>query len=180
MTPKNVQKCKKQLRWLFFRSQKTSFSTSCVFAFLAQNGHQNFFKSWENHVKNDTWNEVEKTSTKYVKSDAVRLVKNEFSIERVVKNHENQRWIECDFFCVFRNVRMFLRRGGPLPRQKNTKTTCLQKFNESRSYSRSSLGLIRLRHFFVCFATLKSTDKNGSHCCRNVKKTKKESQSNLP
>ena len=30
---------------------------------------------------------------------------------------------------------------------------------------RSSLGLIRLRHFFVCFATLKITDKNGSQIC---------------
>ncbi len=35
----------------------------------------------------------------------------------------------------------------------------------NRSYLRSSLGLIRLRHFFVCFATLKNTDKNGSQIC---------------
>ena len=45
---------------------------------------------------------------------------------------------------------------------------CGQKFNESRSYLRSSLGLIRLRPFFVCFATLKNTDKNGSQICFNT------------
>jgi hypothetical protein len=43
--------------------------------------------------------------------------------------------------------------GRPSAKPKNTKTTCLQKFNESRSYLRSSLRLIRLRCFFVCFAT---------------------------
>ena len=48
-------------------------------------------KSQENIVKNDTWNEVEKTCTKCVKIDAAGPVKNEFSNGRVVKNHENQR-----------------------------------------------------------------------------------------
>ena len=44
-------------------------------------------KSQENMVKNDTWNEVEKTSTKCVKIDATGPVENEFSNGRVVKNH---------------------------------------------------------------------------------------------
>ena len=44
-------------------------------------------KSQENIVKNDTWNEVEKTSTKYVKIDATGPVENEFSNGRVVQNH---------------------------------------------------------------------------------------------
>ena len=76
---------------LFSQPKKQAFPRAVFYSFLAQNGHQNGFKSWENHGKNDTWNEVEKTSTKCVKSDAVRPVKNEFSIGRVVKNHENQR-----------------------------------------------------------------------------------------
>ena len=44
-------------------------------------------KSQENMVKNDTWNEVEKTSTKCVKIDAAGPVENEFSNGRVVQNH---------------------------------------------------------------------------------------------
>ena len=32
---------------------------------------------------------------------------------------------------------------------------------------RSNLGLIRLRHFFVCFATFKITDKNGTTEAKN-------------
>ena len=48
-------------------------------------------KSQENIVKNDTWNEVEKTSTKCVEIDATGPVENEFSNGRVVKNHESQR-----------------------------------------------------------------------------------------
>ena len=45
---------------------------------------------------------------------------------------------------------------------------CGQKFNESRSYLRSILGLLRLRHFFVvvalfCVTTVKKTKKNLAH-----------------
>ena len=92
MTPKSVRKCKKQLRWLFFSHPKNNAFPRTVFhSFLAQNGHQNGFKSWENHFKNDTWNEIEKKITKCVTSVAVRPLKNKFSNGRVVKNHENQR-----------------------------------------------------------------------------------------
>ena len=93
---------------LFSQPKKQAFPRAVFLPFLAQNGHQNGFKSWENHVKNDTWNEVEKTSTKCVKSDAVRPVKNEFSIGRVVKNHENQR---CE------QLRKYVKKWG----QHNTK-----------------------------------------------------------
>ena len=44
-------------------------------------------KSQENISKNDTWNEVEKTCTEFVKIDAAGPVKNEFSNGMVVKNH---------------------------------------------------------------------------------------------
>ena len=43
-----------------------------------------------------------------------------------------------------------------------------QKCNESRSYLRSSSGLIRLRHFFVCFATFKKHGQR-SHTRLNPK-----------
>ena len=95
---------------LFSQPKKQAFPRAVFLPFLAQNGHQNGFKSWENHVKNDTWNEVEKTSTKCVKSDAVRPVKNEFSIGRVVKNHENQR---CE------QLRKYVKKWG----RNNTKIT---------------------------------------------------------
>ena len=77
MTQKNVRKWKNKTVSvaLFSQPKNQAFPRALFYCFLAQNEHKNDVNSWENHFKNDTWNEVEKTSTKCVKSDAVRPVK---------------------------------------------------------------------------------------------------------
>ena len=82
----------KQFRRLFFRSQKTKLFHELFFLVFLRKMDTNMASKIEKIMsKKNTWNEVEKTSTICVKSDAVRPVKNDFSIGRVLKNLKNQR-----------------------------------------------------------------------------------------
>ena len=92
MTPKNVQKCKKQLRWLLFRSQKTKLFHELFFIVFWRKIDTTMASKVAKIMSKMTLEmKSKKQNTKCVKSDAVRPVKNEFSIGMVVKNHENQR-----------------------------------------------------------------------------------------
>ena len=79
---------------LFSQPKKKLFHELFYFVFWREMDTQIVSKVKEIMSKLTLEMKSKKTSIKGVKSDAVRLVKNEFSIGRVVKNHENQRCVQ--------------------------------------------------------------------------------------
>ena len=111
MIPKSIQKCKKQFRWLFFRSQKTKRFHELFFCLFWLKMDTKMASKVEKIMSRMAFEMMsKKKTTKGVKSDAVTPVKNEFSTGRVVKNQENQR---CE------QLRKYVKKWG----RNNTKIT---------------------------------------------------------